>query len=556
MDQTEQANNPNYRAGRRRLDWRFLLPAAPMGSYRHLLLLGGPKGLGERIVETHFAARVSCALPVPGSVDAVVMLHDSPVPLEHVAASLAPGGVYYEEIDRRALARWHWSPARLRRRLQRAGLTLTGYYWAAPDFDQCRRYIPLDVPGVADWYFSSLFVAGTPMHRMLESITHRAAGANGHRLGWFAPCLSITAVKGPAPHTPPSVLNHPQIRDMYWHEDARPMLLTSGQDDASRLVMLPFSVQRGLYPQAVIKIATHPRFNPETEHEQAVLHEVRSRVDAKLRQAIPEPLGAFHYGDLAVGVESCAPGRSLWASSGEWRRAPERKIADAELAAQWLTEFHRQTATCRLRWDAHAGATWLEPVLTAYAQQQKMSAAEIELFAAVRSHAQALTGVELPLVWQHHDFAPWNLYRAGNQLTVIDWESNRECESTRASLPLCNLLYFLTYWHNIASHLYTEQDELAGKQMLFLEPDPANQYVVAARRTLACYMQSLQIDCRFLPLSLVYLWVEQVVYGHTRAQKLQKTTTNRSLKYVRLLAEHPDRLWAMGDAAFLAEFAR
>jgi hypothetical protein len=194
--------------------------------------------------------------------------------------------------------------------------------------------------------------------------------------------------------------------------------------------------------------------------------------------------------------------------------------------------------------------------------------AEQRLFAAMRAHAHRLLGAELPLAWQHNDFAPWNLFRAGEQLTVIDWEFNRNWDTTRAGPVLCDLLYFVTYWNNVAQHLYTVEAELAGMRALYFASGSksdsksvgTNQYTLASRRAIAHYMTALNVDSRFLPLLLVYTWLERVVYSYTRAEKLgHDPATSRSVdkfvKYIALLADHSEELFAATGEAFWHMYA-
>ena len=553
--QTLHKERPSPSPNLRRMDWRFLLPQPPDGKFRHLLLLGGSPTLAARLVAAHLAAKVTSEIQEGCQADAVVVLHKSAITIEQAAACLEPGGVFYQEIARTALLSLRTTPEQLRRRLEKYGLTLTGLYWAAPNFEQCRRYIPLDLPSAVQWYFSSLFVAGTPIHWLIRAFFRLVAGWGRYGLGSIVPYISITAMHK-ADVTPlPSLLGDSRVTNALPNATLHPMLVTSGQDDASRLIMLPFAQQQSQQPQAVIKIATDPKFNRETEVEQSVLQEVRAQLDQGMRQTLPAPLATFRYHDLAVSVESCAPGKTIWASSGGWGVSAQNKIADLQHSARWITEFHRQTESARPTWDQRAIEEWIEMPFAAYAQLAAPSEAETRLFAYARAHAHRLLGAEFPLVWQHNDFAPWNIYRAGSQLTVIDWEFNRNWETTRAGPTLCDLLYFVTYWNNVARHLYTEQAEEDGMRQLFVDVAVGNRYVQAARQSIADYMVALNVDWGFLPLLLVYTWTERTVYSYTRTQKLQATTgTSRAAdkfaKFITLLANHADDLFSEDHPGF------
>jgi hypothetical protein len=547
----------------RRLDWRFLLPHPPDGQFRHLRLYGGPPGLAGLVVATGLAERVTDR-PAPAAVtfDAVAILSDSNVTLAQATAGLAPGGVVYQEVARRSLAALRLTPAAIRRRLAQAGLTPTGLYWAAPSFDQCRRYIPLDVPAALRWYVSALFVAGTPLHRLVQTLLEKAVGGHGSRLGWFVPCMSVTAVaadSGAAAELPaPSVLNRPEIRRILPKPGLRPLILTSRQDDASRLVILPFApaapehttvAAEAARPEVIIKIATHPAYNRATELEQVVLQTLHDRLDRQLRQSIPDALGGFRYGDLAVSVEGVAPGQSLWVSSGGWGTSPAAKISDLTLGVRWLTEFHAQTQVERRTWDEQAIAAWVEAPLAAYASAYPVLAGEPKLFAALQGHARSLIGATLPLAWQHHDYAPWNLYRAGEKFTVIDWEFNRGWDQTQAGPGLCDLLYFVSHWYIIAHHLFTVTAEVQGLQDLFLRPEECTPTLRAARQAIADYLAAHTIDRRFVPLLLVYTWVERALYAHVRARSeynaaAAKHGPGKYTRYLQSFANHAETLFA------------
>jgi hypothetical protein len=477
--------------------------------------------------------------------------------MRQAAACLQAGGILYQEIRRFSAVSLFAPLPSLRERCHQAGLTLAGLYWAAPNFENCRRYIPLDAPGALHWYFSSLFVAGTPLNQSLRRLFQLPLIDQRKLLSWFAPTLCLTAIAGDEIERPPAILEHPCVVDALPKEDLRPIVLTSGQDDASRVILLPFGRQKGNAPYAVIKVATDAKFNRETENEQLILNEVRAKVDSQLGKGIPQALQRFYYCGLAGGIESCAPGHSLWVSSGEWGASADARVSDMESGVDWLCEFHRQTQRMRLTWDRQAIQRWIEQPVARYTEIRGISHAEQRLFSTMKEYAQGLIGAEVPLVWQHNDFAPWNLFRDGDHLTVIDWEFNRNWEQTQAGPPLCDLLYFLTYWNNVSQRIASDEAELAGLYDLFLAPMSENRYQQAARQAVARYLAALQIDGRFVPLWLVYTWMERVIYSHSRMQKLGKRASvsraaDKFAGFVGLLAGHVDKLFAAGTDSFWA----
>ncbi len=537
--------------GLRRADWRFLLPCAD-GVFRHLVLLGGPPNLADHIIESGIACRVSLALPARRSADAVAIFCGAAAQLKEVADCLAPGGALYYEVDRRSLQHLAASPGRVQRWLRRAGLSPTGVYWAAPDFARCRKYVPLDSPAAFQWYLATLFVAGTPFHQLLEIGLRFFAGARGQRFAALAPCYAVTAIAGVAPgEAAPSVLGHPAFPAELKRPDMRPIVLTSGQDNGSRAVILPFAPESS-QPTAIVKVSTHADFNRNTALEQATLTELRLRLQGDMRCTIPQPLGLLCYGAFAVSIESVAGGRPLLMTSGRWRASFQQQVDDLRLAANWLAEFHRQVQVKRLVWDEAAIEQWIETPLNAYAQTFGLTAGEQRLFAQVRQQARLLTGAVLPLIWMHYDFGPWNLYRSQQECIVIDWEFGRNWERDRRGPALYDLLYLVIYWNHLVRHLNSEAAELQGLYQLFVADDcvaRGDKYSLVARQVIADYLAALDMDRRFLPLLLVYLWLEQALYQFARRRSLggiqpDARAGNRSVRCLGVLAEHVEPLFA------------
>jgi hypothetical protein len=89
------------------------------------------------------------------------LLHNAQADLISITNSLAPEGQLYYEVDRRQPTNFFLTPMKLEKQLQKVGIYQTGIYWAAPNFERCKKFIPLDMPKVFQWYFATLFESGT-----------------------------------------------------------------------------------------------------------------------------------------------------------------------------------------------------------------------------------------------------------------------------------------------------------------------------------------------------------------------------------------------------------
>jgi Ser/Thr protein kinase RdoA (MazF antagonist) len=522
-------------AALRRADWRFLLPGAATGRYRHLVLLGGPPGLAELLRAEELAERIDTT-PIAGA-DLVVALADASIGARELAACVSAGGVVYREVDRRGPGHLTTSPGRLRRDLAAAGLEPLWGHWVIPGFSQARRYLPLDHPEALRWYFSTLHPAGSVPGALAAAVGGLLSGGEAKGLVAVVPTFGITAV---APAWAGTVPELPALPGRWRVAGSQVVMLTSGQDDGSRVVLLPFSTD-GAAPEAVVKISRTERFNAHTEREQATLTAIRAGLDAELRPSIPEPYGTTRFGRSLVALESYAPGASMVRSTGRRGEPLEHSLEDLRAAADWLARFHQQTTSDRA-WGADSADRAIAR-LEAFRARLARSKPEHGLLDRAAAAARELVGAGLPTVLVHNDYGPWNIHRDGDRITVIDWELGPDTAGRRGP-ALADLIYFVAEWHLRARRLRGRQAELRGFRELFLRPTgPA---AAAAAEVLSDYMRRVGVDSRFLRLFLVTTWADRAV---DRADR-QVTATgsvsgeNRYADYVRLIAtEAGDRFW-------------
>jgi hypothetical protein len=417
-----------------------------------------------------------------------------------------------------------------------------------PNFSACKRYVPVDTPGAFRWYASTLHTSGTIWQRLFKAGLRLITGGYRSRaVGRLLPWYAMTATAGKHGDQRAEVLRNAAypapLRDLA----LRPLLLTSGQDDGSRVIVLPFDT-RTEQPLAVLKVARLKAFNVNIEGEQDTLAELRAQLDEPLRRSIPKPLGAYTHGDVAVGVETCARGQSLFDASIRWRVSAAETIDNLRVAANWLTQFHLQTQTHSAESGVAALRDRAASVFERYAIGFGATASERQLFSRTLATAAALAELPLPFVRQHNDFGPWNLYRAGSKLTVIDWEFGWGPGFDRFGPPGSDLLYLTTHWSYSARRLFTPAAELQGFRQLFLASDAADEYVAAARNVLDAYLATLAVDRRILPLVLVFTWADRAVKRLDRKLLLgvgsaSPRADDRFVAYVELLANDADAVF-------------
>jgi hypothetical protein len=490
----------------RRADWRFLLPATASGVFDHLVVLGGPAGLATALQEAGAARRATDRLPQEGGADAVALLADAAMELQAAAGALVPGGALYVEVDRRRPGRRLLTPAALERRLRRLGLTVTARHWVIPGFARARRFLPLDAPAALDWFLTTLQPAKTLAADLAVRVLRGLAGGSTARLAPWVPCYGVTAVSGE--DRLPALLDRVDLPEGLTPPGTRTALITSGEDDGSRVVLLPFQPGAAA-PALALKATRIERFNAHTEREQATLCRLRALLEPPLRESLPEPLGCVRHGRSVVGVERVAPGRAMTVTSGRWGGSPAAAIEDLRAAGAWLAAFHRQVAVGS-SWTAEhaaAAASRIEEYRARLAPGPELD----RLLGLAGERALALAGQPLPIVWLHNDYGPWNIYRDGDRLTVIDWEFGGEDERARQGPALVDLLYFVTAWSARVWRLRPPRGEAVAVARLFGGTAPADEVAGAVRGTLDEYMHRLAIEPRFLPLLLVHTWLERAL---------------------------------------------
>jgi hypothetical protein len=508
----------------RSFDWRFLLPDPRGEGFRHLVLLGAPEGAAGQGVALGLARRVSRALPDEPSADAVVVLAGAAVDPAEAARCLLPGGVLYLEVDRRrsGLAA---TPGRVLRALRRAGLTPHGAYGVLPGFASTRVRFPLERPAALGWYLRTLFVPDTPLKRGMAPLLHALARMPGPMAARTLPCFAVVATRGDAPA--PSLLGHPELPPSLRSPELRPLVLTHGDQDGSRVAVLPFAPGERT-PAAALKLSRVAARDANTRTEQRVLATLRAELPPGLAGTVPEPLGLVSWGSASVGIESCVPGRVLAAFTSGRGASTKGRIESLRLAAGWLTNLHREAQLGRIRWEPAP--------LEEFAQAFGTTPAEARLFEAVRARAESLRDRPLPMVWQHWGFGDWNVYRAGRAVHVIDWEGGEP------GLPLWDLLHFTTHWYAGAARV----SPLRALHAIFLEPQQADPLAHAAQREMDRYMAAIEIDREFLPVLLTGYWVSRSL-GHfvlgDGPAPTEARAANRYVPFVEALASAHEELF-------------
>ena len=519
----------------RRADWRVLLPVPEKG-FDRMVVLGGPHGLDRALRELGAAREVSRDVPKARRTDAVAILSDANARWPDIAGALRPGGTVYWEFHAaaRPLAWTRWTT---RRKLRAMGLSLTGLYWIRPDFERAELFVPVHWRSPLDWYSGTLADAAPGFWRVFPFRLARRAAKLLIRIRPIRH-LGVTATLDPAPKPIASILSHPAVESVGGGAASPFVVARPGADGSRRLIVLPFRRETA-QPPAVLKFSRFVARNADVEREQEIAATIRARLDARMRESIPTPLGTFLWGRSVVGVESYA-GRPIQSD-----RSRNRRIEDLRRVACWLSEFHRQSGTRPEPFSPAQMERWIEGPLEDYWRTFSGDSGERMLFDDVRSRGRALLGTPLPLVWSHPALSERNICRSNGDIRVIDWEA------AEIGPPLRDLIYFLTLWYHGFGNAAGEEDRARSFRRLYFGsgPDPLRDLVW---KTLGDHMRSLAVDRRFFPVLLALTWVEHALGRVKRTRAFgggepEDRSANRHIALIRVLAANRERLFS-GDA--------
>jgi aminoglycoside phosphotransferase (APT) family kinase protein len=424
----------------RRLDWRFLLPDPRLGSVAYL---GRPSPLLAALREAAPAlsvvgGRETAERARPS--DLVVLREPAGTHLAEALRWLRPGGWLYLEGRGGPGARLRGArlgcPSQAASALRALGLRDLRAHWHWPDFERCAELVPLDQDSLAR-ALARRRVDGPA--RLKVALALRLA-ERGSLADWV-PCFSLVARRpaAVAVDAVPSTASAGSLIDLL--AKARPALgfadpgaplscaLVTPRFRASSHVVALVGPQGAARAALVVKA---PRLAVSSRFIERELANLRA-LEARGVPGVPRALASVESWGRSIAIQSALDARPL--ERAVVRRDPERWCAAVE---GWLAGLQAATAP-HAALDAERLALTVERPLRRLAEQIGATADEERALAETLALAERLAG--LPTAFEHGDLSPPNVTRrSGGGVGVLDWEL-----AEPEGLPLCDLLFFLTY---------------------------------------------------------------------------------------------------------------
>lgn len=490
-----------------RLDWTLLLPASAVWPIDEVLVLGGSEAMAQSLLD-HGLARSWRRPRGPHDRNTLVVAWDDcPLAVGQIAGHVAPGGLLYMEVDRRHPGRRLLGPRSVQRDLARSGCRLVSAHIVTPDFADPRRYLPIDHAQAVRWHLRALFMAGTPIMRALRGglvgVLATPIAGPVLRLVMLRYTVIATAADD---HSPP--LGVPMARG-----DERVIVVTSGYDQGSRAVVLPFGPGDPT-PRFAVKVASTSKTATATLREHERLVQLHATLPARTARALPRPIAVYSLANRTACVQSCAPGPSMNATVGLWGRPFSAKIRDLDVVVDWLTEF-----ACATRVDVSVAERNWALIYDEVAAIMQLPSEVVDFLSEAQAIARS-TNLARVAVHQHYDVGPWNVHIDGTTPMLLDWETDDLRPADCLGPPLGDVLYLIIYWYFLTSNTKSEDAEEEAIVRLFATAAAPDSYVVAARTAINRALVPFGLDRSVIPAVLAAVWAERALYTSRRRAAL------------------------------------
>lgn len=522
------------------IDWRFLLPLSSSQPFNHLVLLGAKPELADLILEVNLAKEISLEVPKNRCADALIILANSHAPLETSIGCLRRGGILYFESTVRWENLFNYRPITIDRFLEKKGFSDKVLFWALPNFENCEFYIPINSLDPLSWLIKSYFISRKFLHVLAFSFFNIILRLKINFLLYLAPSFAVTAIYDPPLWETRSILNL-KIQS-FWSKyrsfPIYPLMITrKGTNDLyRRMIVFPFTPGKE-EPIATLKFWRTPERNLNSRNEQEALVKLRDTLNSEIAASVPKPLGIYEHQTLAVNVESCLLGCVSTTKLSRCDVSLHYKIDILEQVFTWLFEFQSRTQNGQIIWSDSAIQEWVEEPLKKYSECFKITPEEKLLFNTIVEKSHALKGLYLPLVGQHCDLNPGNIYSFSSKVSVIDWASG-----FTLGLPLIDAFYFVDTW---LSEVFHGDDNVAHLQRFRKVFCLRNIDEYVERRIASCfvvYIDNLKFHPGFFPILLVHTWISHALYKFERGKK--DRSNNIFSLYVNELGRNVENLFS------------
>ncbi len=551
----------------RRADWRLLIPAGPRSvtaivSNRDPVSDRDPgktkagSDLWNWLVEDGWTDDVADLDqrhldldPATVASNADVVLLRSPELLAVALAVAAPNATIVVELRRASRLR-----NRLRSELVREGFNDQRVYLATPDVERPLRLTPLRGSAGMRWMLGLFRLNRDPVPAILDRLAGPAAGVLRTPLGsMIGHQLLVARREASEVKATASATYRPGFHDLLPVGCDDAVLMTSGHDEGSRIILLPVGPE-STQPVSVVKVSSRPAFNSNVENEVAVIAAQRAAAGESGQTAaaiLPDIDAVFDHGPLRASREHYG-GRMT--AADVCYRSPNRRVEILDRVLEAVTELNLATGARSepAPWTHNRFEELVSEPFERYRQLMGPQTDMERLVASLAKRSDDAAGLDLAQIQRHYDLGPWNVVVDENdRLTVLDWE-RAEPRSLANTGPVgADQLYFAKYWLHIAFGTQSVTDEMQAFEFLVSgdqSGDTSDRSVARSEVTkaMAHQLDRLGVNSGFVPILTVHLWLEKALYTAARRNVTAKGSVDPgdAAHYLQVLARHDAELLA------------
>ncbi|MBI4845693.1 MAG: methyltransferase domain-containing protein [Candidatus Omnitrophica bacterium] len=348
--------------------------------------------------------------------------------------------IYHRLIKKSEYRVYTHSLRNYKQMLKSAGFKEISVYAPLPEYQRFSYLAALEKPDFIKYYFKNLF---THKKKLAIWFSRFVIHLNLYKLvKYFVPCYSFIAAKGDLTNDfdefiksrKESLLPQP-IQDF----GKSSYILRSG---INNIVLLVFNKKSGR-PLCVFKMnRNHSQELLDVENTSLKILSSVEKSSSLLKSSFPK---ALHYGLIGshkVLVQSLIDGKNFESliinkANPLWKIGLKKKLYRV---LDWLIELQKSTAERNILLQKEVLNKYICEINKAFDEYADKLKNKQALTSKLNSLRQKVEGKSMPLVLQHRDLGPSNIFVKNNRIMVLDWEVSR------IGSPFYDLYFFLSHY--------------------------------------------------------------------------------------------------------------
>ncbi len=277
--------------------------------------------------------------------------------------------------------------------------------------------------------------------------------------------------------------------------------LSAKGDYSSRKLLFFLFEGNNSQPTYIVKMVRDGIYNYRLDNEAQALNWLHANQVAD-SETLPQVVFSGHHAGLSIVGESIIAGRPFRNMSHNTATCPY-----AQSALDWLVDLGAETKVLDIASPSEIAASLyllLTRFVEVYEPTEDQRAFLVDQIERIRQSETAV-----PLVFQHGDPGPWNMFvTPGGRVAVLDWEA-----AEQFGMPLWDLFYFMRSYSLDVGEKQGKDDRIPAFTRQFLADTPLSQLFV---ETLQRYCEVTKLDPSLVEPLFYTCWMHRALKEVTR----------------------------------------